>query len=125
MFTEVFFYITLLNMNGMDYRQLGERIKEERIKRHKTQDNMAEALNISTSYIGQIERGERHLTLDTLILIANYFKVSVDYLIRDSLELQLLDSTDEWKLITEGKTVEQKQILFEALKAINNLLKMK
>jgi transcriptional regulator with XRE-family HTH domain len=112
-------------MNGMDYKKLGERIKEERIKRHKTQDNAAEALNISTSYIGQIERGERHLTLDTLVLIANYYKVSVDYLIRDSLELQLLDSTDEWRQITDGKTAEQKQLLLDALKAVSNLLKMK
>lgn len=109
----------------MDFIKLGERIKEERIKRQKTQDNLAEAINMSTSYVGQIERGERHLTLDTLVCIANYLKLSVDYLIRDSLEIQLIDSIDEWKQITDEKTAEQKQILLEAIKAISNLLKIR
>ena len=47
----------------MDYIALGRRIKEERLKLNMTQERLVEEVNLSTSYIGQIERGERKLTL--------------------------------------------------------------
>ena len=36
------------------------------------------------AYIGQIERGERSLTLDNLVAVANRLGVTVDYLLSDS-----------------------------------------
>ena len=42
----------------MDYIYLGKRIREERLKKHLTQEQLAEYSDISLSYMGQIERGE-------------------------------------------------------------------
>lgn len=106
-------------MNGMDYKKLGQRIKEERTSRHATREQMAEDLNISGSYLGLIERGERCLTLDTLVNIANYFKLSIDYLLRDSLESSDDRTADAWNKLTYGKTNDEKQKLIEILSAIN------
>uniref|UniRef100_UPI003015829F helix-turn-helix domain-containing protein n=1 Tax=Bacteroides acidifaciens TaxID=85831 RepID=UPI003015829F len=64
----------------MDYKLLGKRIREERLRLGKTQESLAEEVNISTAYLGQIERGERSVTLDKLIPLANKLGVSVDYL---------------------------------------------
>ena len=69
----------------MDYIALGRRIKEERLKLNMTQERLAEEVNLSTSYIGQIERGERKLTLDSLINITNCLGVTVDYLLQESI----------------------------------------
>ena len=69
----------------MNYTDLGRRIREERQKLNLTQEKLAEAINVSTAYIGQIERGRRCPTLDTLICIANTLGVSIDYLLRESL----------------------------------------
>lgn len=66
----------------MIYKILGENIKRERLKLNLTQDQLSEKLDISTSYLGRIERGERNLPLDTLIRISNIFNVSVDYLLK-------------------------------------------
>ncbi|AJG96780.1 transcriptional regulator [Clostridium beijerinckii] len=66
----------------MIYKILGENIKRERLKLNLTQDQLSEKLDISTSYLGRIERGERNLPLDTLIRISNIFNVSIDYLLR-------------------------------------------
>ncbi len=49
----------------MDYKRLGERIREERKRINLTQAALAEAIDISDTYIGAIERGERSPTLDT------------------------------------------------------------
>ena len=43
----------------MNYIDLGRRIREERQKLNLTQEKLSESINVSTTYIGQIERGER------------------------------------------------------------------
>ena len=68
----------------MDYKRLGERIREERLRLHLTQAQLAEAVDISDTYMGAIERGERSLTLDTLVRLVNRLGVTVDYLLADS-----------------------------------------
>ena len=42
---------------------------------------LAEDVNLSTAYIGQIERGERSLTLENLAAVANRLGVTIDYLL--------------------------------------------
>lgn len=58
----------------MNYGLLGERIKKERLNRGLTQEVLAEKANISVSFLGQIERGERKLSLETLIKIGEVSK---------------------------------------------------
>ena len=48
----------------MDYTRLGKRIKEERLRLNLTQEKLSEKVGISTAYLGQIERGERCITLE-------------------------------------------------------------
>ncbi|WP_042331260.1 helix-turn-helix domain-containing protein [Desulfosporosinus orientis] len=67
----------------MDYSIIGERIKQERLNNGLTQEVLAEKANISTSFLGQIERGERKLSLVTLIQIAKVLGASLDYLVSD------------------------------------------
>ena len=68
----------------MDYKRLGNRIREERLRLHLTQAQLAEDVDISDTYMGAIERGERSLTLDTLVRLVNRLGVTVDYLLADS-----------------------------------------
>ena len=65
----------------MDYKRLGERIREERLRLHLTQARLVEDVDISDTYMGAIERGERSLTLDTLVRLVNRLGVTVDYLL--------------------------------------------
>lgn len=76
----------------MDRKSLGKRIRTERSNRNLTQEQLAEAVGVSTTYIGFVERGERTVTLEKLIDIANVLHVSIDYLIEDSINVS--PSTD-------------------------------
>ena len=69
----------------MEQKTLGGRIREERLKLNLTQEKLAEDVNLSMAYIGQVERGERSLTLDNLVAVANRLGVTVDYLLSDSI----------------------------------------
>lgn len=62
---------------------LGKHIREERKKLGYTQEQLAELINISSAYLGQIERGERSITLDKLIPLSKQLNVSIDYLISE------------------------------------------
>lgn len=65
----------------MDYKELGKRIRAERIKLNLTQEKLAEKIEISESFLGHIERGDRKLSLETLIKISQTLNISIDYLL--------------------------------------------
>ncbi|CDF42740.1 transcriptional regulator [Roseburia sp. CAG:182] len=67
----------------MEQHTLGQRIRRERQNLHLTQEQLAEKLNVSSAYIGFVERGERNLTLNKLSLLADILGVSIDYLLSD------------------------------------------
>ncbi len=83
-------------MNEMvDYQALGRRMKMKRRARHLSQEDVAKAAQISASYYGNIERGTRIPSIDTLVLIANALGVGADYLLFDSLKVNNSPHTPE------------------------------
>ena len=57
------------------------RLKELRVSRKISQVKLAMDLNLSQNSISRYETGEREADYDTLVAIADYFNVSVDYLL--------------------------------------------
>ena len=57
------------------------RLKELRTARHITQLKLAMDLNMSQNTISRYETGEREPGLAELVKIADYFSVSIDYLL--------------------------------------------
>lgn len=57
------------------------RLKELRMRKGLTQKGVAEALNIARNTYNQYETGKRAPDIETLCRIANFFGVSVDYLV--------------------------------------------
>lgn len=102
----------------MDYKRLGERIREERLRLHLTQAHLAEDVDISDTYMGAIERGERSLTLDTLVRLVNRLGVTVDYLLADSVADADSNILDQFKQIVDGQPMERKQLALQVLRTI-------
>lgn len=102
----------------MDYKRLGQRIREERLRLHLTQAQLAEDIDISDTYMGSIERGERSLTLDTLVRLVKRLGVTVDYLLADSVADTDANILDQFKQITDGQPMERKQLAINVLRTI-------
>jgi transcriptional regulator with XRE-family HTH domain len=62
-------------------KAIGLRIWEERKKFQLTREEFAEIIGLSEYYIGQLERGERQMSLPVMIKISNCLLVSLDYLV--------------------------------------------
>lgn len=104
----------------MNQSALGKRIREERKKSNLTQEQLAELINVSTTYVGFIERGERSITLDKLVNIATALGISVDYLLRDSVTV---NSSAQEKLLLKlfsSANSQQKDFILEMIKLILN-----
>jgi len=70
-------------MNGMEIRAtLAMNIKEFRSHRNWTQADLAEKAGISIVYLSDIERGNKWPYLDTMIKLAEAFKIEVYELIK-------------------------------------------
>ena len=107
----------------MDYQAMGKRLKAERCNLNLTQEQLAEDVGLSPAYIGQIERGERNISLDKLVLIVNRLGVTVDYVLSESLSLK----TDEYDIVInqllEGRSKEEKILAVNMLKLMFNYTK--
>ena len=102
----------------MDYKRLGNRIREERLRLNLTQAALAESVDISDTYMGAIERGERSLTLDTLVRLVNRLGVTVDYMLADSVFDSDLNMLEQLKQITDNQPFERKQLAIKVLRTI-------
>jgi len=65
----------------IDIVAIGRRIREERTKLDLTREELAEIVGLSDYYVGQLERGERQMSLPVLVKIASCLHISLDYLI--------------------------------------------
>lgn len=61
--------------------KLSERIQEHSIEKAKTQQEMADFLGVKIRVYQYYESGGRKPTLDNLIVLADFFDVSLDYLV--------------------------------------------
>ena len=69
----------------MDYKDLGARVRTVRRQKTLTQEQLAEQVGISASFLGHIERGTRIASIDTLVALCNALDVTADYLLGASL----------------------------------------
>lgn len=96
---------------------LGEQIKKLRIQKGLTQQQLAEVLHISTSSVGMWEQGRREPDATMLIQIADFYGVTVDYLLgREKL------SDTQKALIAE--TIQQLESLNELKEKLKSMISL-
>lgn len=73
-------------MSSPDKKRFGKKIRELRLAKGWTQEELAEQTGIHSTYIGGVERGERNLGLDNILKIARALGVRPSALFVDFLE---------------------------------------
>jgi len=64
-------------------RQLGERIRDQRIARGLTQEQLGQKCELHRTFVGSVERGERNLSILNLRLLARILRISLSELLLD------------------------------------------
>ena len=65
---------------------IGANIRKCRLSKNLRQEDLAEKANLSVTYIGMIERGEKTPSVETLVTILNAMGVSADVVLCDVLD---------------------------------------
>ena len=63
-------------------KKFGVRIRELRLEKKWSQEQLAEETGFHRTYIGMVERGERNLSLKNVEIFANVFRLSVSELLK-------------------------------------------
>jgi transcriptional regulator with XRE-family HTH domain len=62
---------------------VGKRIREWRRRRGLTQDEFADKSGLHRAHVGEIERGESNITLQTLKIVADTLRLKISDLTKD------------------------------------------
>lgn len=105
----------------MNYELLGRHIREQRKEKRLTLEQLAEKLDVSTTFIGQIERAKGIPSLETLVKIANVLEVSIDSLLfgdlnKKSGNTHFLQKIEE---LTESFSSLEKELLLKNIEIIS------
>lgn len=75
-----------MDVNELDYKMIGQRIRAERNKKGWQQAELAFRANITAAHLSHIETAQTKLSLPVIVKIANALSVSVDVLLCDSVK---------------------------------------
>lgn len=87
-----------------------ERLRELRLELGKTQQEMADLLNITSSAYSLYETGKRQLNYESLLILADYFEISLDYLFgRSNVKTLPLEMTpSDHRLVTQYHALDSR-----------------
>lgn len=95
-----------------DYNVIGRRIKNARIGKNLTQEELADKLDVSIAFMSRVERGKSQINLKRLTQIAEILNVSPGYLITGS----NVDSKDylreDFRQVLDKCTSEQQRLIY-------------
>ena len=102
--------------------ELGKKIRQLRFKAGLTQEQLAEKVDIGTTYLSDIERGAKFPSFSLFIKIVNALGVSSDYILRGELEAGKNFVYDDITKKLDGLTPKQRLAVAELIDAyIKNL----
>lgn len=87
---------------------IGSKIRQQRIKKHMTQEKLAEYSDLSINFISKLERGQKtNISINKLLDICNALDITVSELLDDDLNKSSLPSSTK-KLITMLRNLDSK-----------------
>lgn len=94
-----------------------DRLRKLRKERNLSQDDLGQSLNLGGRTIGNYESGERLPALDTLVKLADFYEVSIDYLLGRTDNRRLNSTTSEMSIFENlpPEAYEELKILLEFL----------
>ena len=98
------------------------RLRELRIERELLQSDIAKLINKSERTVGFYETGERDMNTETLAILANFFNVSIDYLLGKS-DIRNPEKADLDKLQIGLSAKDYSNITDEQIKQIEDFAK--
>lgn len=105
--------------------ELGRRIRFYRKERHISQEALAELCNLHPTYIGQLERGEKNATIESLYRISQGLDISLSELLEnidivdDPVDNPAIQIYQECQLLSTDQQQHVLNILHDIIKMLD------
>lgn len=105
----------------VDFRMVGNRIQKYRIENNLTQEQLAELINSSQTYLSEVEAGKHRLFFDTVAAIAQALNISIDKLIADFKDSHNESTLQEILNDIRGMSAKQLELLQDNINTLKKL----
>ena len=100
-------------------RELGERLRAYRTQRGWSQEELAERSDLHTTYIGQLERGEKNATIESISKVAAALDISLSKLFENiSLASSEKDIPSRCYDLIQKQPLRDQKLLLDILDAV-------
>lgn len=103
---------------AIDYRIIGSRIKQARLKAGLTQQEMAEKTNLSVAFISRVERGSSHINLKRLSEFCSILNISEGYILNGVSDEDDKYLSNEFNDILKKCSPEKQKLIYKLSKVI-------
>ncbi len=107
----------------VDYKAIGRRISKHRKNISMTQAVLAEKLEVSESFISQVERGNAKISLPRLYQIAEFLNIDISLLVSNIGNIENGKAISEVDVIIKQWPADSKELLVEVLTCIDKKIK--
>lgn len=106
-----------------DYKLLiGARIKEKKISKNLTQEQLAELCNVSLGTISRVETGKTMVSIEMLLIIAESLDTDINYLLCDFAKCDVSDEPEVVECIKEFTklSLKNKELIVNIMKLMKD-----
>ena len=106
---------------ALDYTVIGQRIKQARLAKNLTQEDLAEQIDISVAFLSRVERGNSHINLKRLNQLCNLLDVSEGYLLNGASSNSQNYLDKEFADLIKSVSPEKQKLIYTIAKTIDEL----
>ncbi|MCL2060519.1 MAG: helix-turn-helix domain-containing protein [Oscillospiraceae bacterium] len=109
----------------LDYKLIGERIKQRRLMMKLTQDKLSEAVGIGVQHLSKIENGKAPLSLTCLVAIANALQTTTDCLLMDNMPAAMPNILKEAQTLLADCSTNEIYIILKTATTVKECIRHK
>lgn len=107
-----------MELNELDYKVIGNRLKQARLAKNLTQEDLAEQIDVSVAFLSRIERGSSKINLTRLNQICGLLDVSEGYVLNGSSKNQDNYLEREFAELLKKCPPEKQKMIYDVARTI-------
>jgi transcriptional regulator with XRE-family HTH domain len=111
--------------NTINYKLIGERIKNKRKEMKFTQEQLSEVVGIGVQHMSKIENGKASLSLSCLIALANTLQTTPDHLLMDNVTAAIPNLLNEVKIFFDDCSNDEIFIIMKTAATLRECIRQK
>ena len=103
---------------ALDYSVIGKRLKEARLAKNYTQEDLAEKIDISVAFLSRVERGNSHINLKRLNQLCGLLDITEGYVLNGASSNSENYLDQEFAELLKNCSPEKQRLIYNVAKTI-------